>query len=86
MLLPGFLRNYKQPPLFHELFLGVSSSRQGVDRSGFHLALAQKQYRNCKNPALREADSLANADPAVNARRLVVETHPWWAAKGSVLK
>ncbi len=37
-------------------------------------------------PTLREADSLANADPAVKAGRLVVETHPWWAAKGSVLK
>ena len=33
-----------------------------------------------------EADSLANADPAVKAGRLVVEVHPWWAAKGSVLK
>lgn len=35
---------------------------------------------------LEEADSLANADPAVKAGRLVVEVHPWWAAKGSVLK
>ena len=33
-----------------------------------------------------EADSLANADPAVKAGRLVVEVHPWWAVKGSVLK
>lgn len=33
-----------------------------------------------------EADSLANLDPAVKAGRLTIETHPWWAAKGSVLK
>ena len=33
-----------------------------------------------------EADSLANADPAVKAGRLVVEVHPWWAAKGAKLK
>ncbi|MCB0375663.1 MAG: hypothetical protein KDD04_07070 [Sinomicrobium sp.] len=37
-------------------------------------------------PTLNEADSLANSDPAVRAGRLVVETHAWWAAKGSVLK
>ena len=35
---------------------------------------------------LEEADSLANADPAVKAGRLTAEVHPWWAAKGSVLK
>lgn len=37
-------------------------------------------------PTLKEADSLANLDPAVKAGRLVVETHAWWAAKGSALK
>ena len=35
---------------------------------------------------LKEADSLAKLDPAVKAGRLVVETVPWWAAKGSKLK
>lgn len=35
---------------------------------------------------LEEAYSLANADPAVKAGRLSVEVHPWWAAKGAVLK
>ncbi len=35
---------------------------------------------------LKEADSLANLDPAVKAGRLVVETVPWWASKGSKLK
>lgn len=34
----------------------------------------------------KEADSLANLDPAVKAGRLVVEVLPWWAAKGSKLK
>ena len=29
----------------------------------------------------KEADSLANLDPAVQAGRLVVEVHPWWAGK-----
>jgi uncharacterized protein YciI len=33
-----------------------------------------------------EAEKLAAEDPAVKAGRLVVEIHPWWAAKGSVLK
>lgn len=35
---------------------------------------------------LKEADSLAKLDPAVKSGRLVVETVPWWAAKGSKLK
>lgn len=34
----------------------------------------------------KEADSLANLDPMVKAGRLVVEVHPWWAAKGGKLK
>lgn len=33
-----------------------------------------------------EARNLAEQDPAVKAGRLVVEVHPWWAAKGSTLK
>lgn len=36
-------------------------------------------------PTLREADSLANLDPMVQAGRLEVEIHPWWAAKGGKL-
>lgn len=35
---------------------------------------------------IKEADSLANLDPAVKAGRLEVEALPWWAAKGSTLK
>ena len=37
-------------------------------------------------PTLAMADSLANADPMVKAKRLVVEIHPWWAAKGTPLR
>lgn len=37
-------------------------------------------------PTLKMADSLANADPMVKAGRLVVEMHPWWAAKGIPLR
>ncbi len=37
-------------------------------------------------PTLRMADSLANADPMVQAGRLVIEVHPWWAAKGYPLR
>lgn len=37
-------------------------------------------------PTLKMADSLANADPAVKAGRLVIEVHPWWAAKGFPLR
>ena len=37
-------------------------------------------------PTLEIADSLARLDPAVQAGRLEVEIHPWWAAKGSQLK
>jgi uncharacterized protein YciI len=37
-------------------------------------------------PNLEMADSLARLDPSVQAGRLEVEIHPWWAAKGSELK
>ena len=37
-------------------------------------------------PTLKMADSLANSDPMVKAGRLVIEIHPWWAAKGYHLR
>lgn len=37
-------------------------------------------------PTLKMADSLANADPMVKAGRLEIEIHPWWAAKGYLLR
>ena len=37
-------------------------------------------------PTLEMADSLANMDPMVKAGRLVIEIHPWWAAKGYPLR
>ena len=37
-------------------------------------------------PTLEMADSLANLDPMVKAGRLVIEVHPWWAAKGYPLR
>ena len=37
-------------------------------------------------PTLAMADSLANSDPMVKAGRLVIEMHPWWAAKGFSLR
>lgn len=37
-------------------------------------------------PTLTMADSLANSDPMVKAGRLVIEIHPWWAAKGFGLR
>jgi len=37
-------------------------------------------------PTLKMADSLANMDPMVKAGRLVIEVHPWWAAKGFPLR
>lgn len=37
-------------------------------------------------PTLEMADSLANLDPMVKAKRLVVEVRPWWAAKGYKLR
>ncbi|MCA0152491.1 YciI family protein [Winogradskyella vincentii] len=37
-------------------------------------------------PNMQMADSLANADPMVKAGRLVIEIHPWWAAKGFPLR
>lgn len=37
-------------------------------------------------PTLRMADSLANLDPMVQAGRLQIEVHPWWAAKGFPLR
>ena len=37
-------------------------------------------------PTLQMADSLANADPMVKGGRLVIEIHPWWAAKGFPLR
>jgi uncharacterized protein YciI len=35
--------------------------------------------------SIEEARRLAEQDPAVKAGRLIVEVHPWYAAKGSVL-
>jgi len=37
-------------------------------------------------PTQKMADSLANSDPMVEAERLIVEIHPWWAAKGFLLR
>ena len=37
-------------------------------------------------PTQKMADSLANMDPMVKAGRLVIELHPWWAAKGFPLR
>jgi len=37
-------------------------------------------------PSLKMADSLANADPMVISGRLSIEIHPWWAAKGFMLR
>ncbi|NNJ89597.1 MAG: hypothetical protein HKP53_09355 [Eudoraea sp.] len=37
-------------------------------------------------PTLAIADSLANIDPMVQSGRLVIEMHPWWAAKGFPLR
>jgi len=37
-------------------------------------------------PTQKMADSLANMDPLVKAGMLVIEIHPWWAAKGFMLR
>ncbi|NNE32967.1 MAG: hypothetical protein HKN40_11415 [Winogradskyella sp.] len=37
-------------------------------------------------PTFEMADSLAKSDPMVRAGRLIIETHPWWAAKGYALR
>lgn len=37
-------------------------------------------------PTIEIADSLAKSDPMVKTGRLVIETHPWWAAKGFHLR
>lgn len=37
-------------------------------------------------PSLEQATALCAKDPAIIAHRLKAEIHPWWAAKGSVLK
>lgn len=37
-------------------------------------------------PTLEMADSLARLDPMVQAGRLEIEVHPWWAAKGFGLR
>jgi len=36
--------------------------------------------------SFEEAEALCMADPAVKAKRLTVEVHPWWAAEGSKLR
>ena len=35
---------------------------------------------------VKDAESLEKQDPAVKSGRLKMEFHPWWAAKGTVLK
>ncbi len=35
---------------------------------------------------VEEAIQLESNDPAVKAGRLVIEAHPWWGAKGTILK
>ena len=37
-------------------------------------------------PTIELADSLANMDPMVKSGRLIIEIHPWWAAKGFPLR
>lgn len=37
-------------------------------------------------PTLHKADSLASLDPMVQSGRLEIEVHPWWAAKGFLLR
>lgn len=37
-------------------------------------------------PNLEKADSLVNLDPMVKSGRLIIEVHPWWAAKGFSLR
>ncbi|HBC04286.1 MAG TPA: hypothetical protein DC015_08865, partial [Aequorivita sp.] len=37
-------------------------------------------------PTKKMADSLANMDPMVKSGRLMIEIHPWWAAKGFSLR
>ena len=37
-------------------------------------------------PNLEEVEKLVAQDPAVKAGRLLLEVHPWWAAKGSKLE
>ncbi len=37
-------------------------------------------------PNLEEAKACIEADPAVKAKRLTYEIHPWWAARGSRLR
>ena len=37
-------------------------------------------------PTAQMADSLAKADPMVKNGNLIVEVHPWWAAKGYSLR
>ena len=36
--------------------------------------------------SLEEAKRLAEGDPAVKSGRLLVEVHPWYSAKGMILK
>lgn len=35
---------------------------------------------------IEEARDLVNQDPMIKAGRLIGEIHPWWGAKGSILK
>lgn len=37
-------------------------------------------------PTQEEVEALVAQDPAVKAGRLILEVHPWWAAKGSKLE
>ena len=36
--------------------------------------------------SIEEAEKLESEDPAVKSGRLAMEFHPWWTAKGTVLK
>lgn len=84
------MQNEEENERLHKLHLAHLSEMYALgyaDISGPFVDESDMQSITVYNvPTLKMADSLANADPMVQAKRLEVEIRPWWGPKGFALR